>query len=610
MTGSLSFDDGNGITPILQFNQRCLLISGRSPSYDFWRSPDQKAILLLRGRILKVFSMSQSNQKQSIPWQFARCSLAITLVLGSLISSPVDVTAQSPSPMLIAQTTEEDWAFANRMYEQRDIYNAFAILNGLLKRNPKFAPAHDLRGAILLEMGNPQGAYESITQAIKLDPNLASAYAHRGEVLANLGDPTSAIADFDKAIQLDSSLADAYYGRGNTQIELGNAQKAIADYTAALRYNPKLTSAYTNRGVSYMNAGDTDKAIADYSKALRQKPQITYPIYANRSEARVVQQKYQAALDDANQAIRENSQYAYGYVARGAALTGLEDYTGAEANFSRALQLDPNEGFAYYWRGLLRLKQGDARLAILDYEEALRRNSTIANDAYENYSLIARRESEPSQPTQPNSAPNVYKIANKTTVLIDGQNSGSGVIVSRNNDTYYLLTAKHVVATPDEYIIITSSGQEYVLDYRNVTLFANSDLAVIQFNSDENLAIAPLGKSELLGKGEAVFVSGWPAVDAAITKPSHLVTNGNIAGIRPDNGDGYELLYSNSTGPGMSGGPVFNRKGQVIGIHGRAAGNSNSGKIGINLGIPTHIFLQQASQAGLDLQKLGMQSTP
>lgn len=328
---------------------------------------------------------------------------------------------------------------------------------------------------------------------------------------------------------------------------------------------------------------------------------------ANRSEAYSIQKNYKAALEDANQAIRLAPQYSYGYIARGAALTGLEDYTGAEVNFARAIQIESTEGFAYYWRGYLRLKKGEPRLAMLDYEEAIRLNPDIAN-GYENYSLMAQKASAPVLATQPNSAPNVYNIANKTTVLIDGQNSGSGVIISRKQNSYYLLTAKHVVATPDEYIIITPSGKEYLLDYSKIKHFANADLAIIPFTSEEDLSIAKLGKSESLNKGESVYVSGWPAVDAAITKPSHLVTTGNIAGIRPDNADGYELLYSNSTGPGMSGGPVFNRQGQVVGIHGRAAGNNTSGKIGINLGIPTHVFLEQASQVGMNLQQMGLSS--
>ena len=43
-------------------------------------------------------------------------------------------------------------------------------------------------------------------------------------------------------------------------------------------------------------------------------------------------------------------------------------------------------------------------------------------------------------------AEQVNKIAEQITVLIEGQNQGSGIIIAREGSTYYVLTAKHVVA--------------------------------------------------------------------------------------------------------------------------------------------------------------------
>jgi serine protease Do len=103
-------------------------------------------------------------------------------------------------------------------------------------------------------------------------------------------------------------------------------------------------------------------------------------------------------------------------------------------------------------------------------------------------------------------------------------------------------------------------------------------------------------------------VAGWPKVTAAITQPTLQVTDGRVTGRQRGDTAGYELTYSNPTAPGMSGGPVFDANGRVIGIHGRAAGDQEVGKVGINLGIPTHLFLRQAPQAGLNLQELGLQA--
>jgi serine protease Do len=202
-----------------------------------------------------------------------------------------------------------------------------------------------------------------------------------------------------------------------------------------------------------------------------------------------------------------------------------------------------------------------------------------------------------------------YKVANETTVFIEGQDNGSGVIFARANNIYYVLTAKHVVLTNGQYIVATPNGKKYSVDYSQIKKLDKLDLAVIPFVSNgQTYPVARLGNSDQIKQGESVYVSGWPAPAQAITQRTHLITDGRIVGFQKGDTDGYELMYGNSTAPGMSGGPVFDSNGQVVGIHGRAAGNQVSGKVGINLGIPINLFLRLVPETGLSLQKLGLKT--
>jgi S1-C subfamily serine protease len=213
-----------------------------------------------------------------------------------------------------------------------------------------------------------------------------------------------------------------------------------------------------------------------------------------------------------------------------------------------------------------------------------------------------------TNPSSVQNQPNLYKVAEETTVLIEGQNTASGVIISKVGKIYYVLTAKHAVATQDAYTVLTSLGKKYSVDYKQVKKLANIDLAVISFTSDQSYPVAPLGNSDQIKQGDSVYVSGWPGTGQAITKRTHLLTDGRIVGLQTGDSDGYELMYGNSTAPGMSGGPVFDKGGRVVGIHGRAAGNQVSGKVGINLGIPINLFLRLGPVAGLDFPKLGLRT--
>lgn len=206
-------------------------------------------------------------------------------------------------------------------------------------------------------------------------------------------------------------------------------------------------------------------------------------------------------------------------------------------------------------------------------------------------------------------------MARDVTVLINGQNPGSGVIISKQGNTYFVLTAKHVVATQDEYEIYTSDGQKYPLNYATVKKFPGVDLALVQFTSNKNYRLAALGDADQISEGATVYTAGWPRPGRAITQAIYQMTKGTISG-RPLQAleDGYALVYTNITRGGMSGGPVLDSQGRVVGIHGRAEGepilNPDTGSVvdvksGFNLAIPINTFLQLAPQQGINLSYLG-----
>jgi tetratricopeptide (TPR) repeat protein len=459
------------------------------------------------------------------------------------------------------------------------------------------------RGYTRLNLQDYQGAIADANQAVRLAPNNALGYILRAEIRRFLGDFQAAIVDANQALRLDSNNFFAYSARANAYLLLGSLQAALADANQAIRFAHK-------------------NAVCECAG------------YALRSEVYYFLSNYQLALADANKAIQLNPKNIDGYTLRGAAQIGLRDYRAAQADLDQAFRVQSTNGYAYYFRGLAALRQGNNQAAISDYKQAVQLIPGFKQSkTYEDYSLIARQRlnapvaaappppqpapTVTAQPVAPSSPPvaspvaantpsiNVYNIANQTTVRIDGQNPGSGVIIARSGNTYYVLTAKHVVATPDEYNVVTANGRKFLIDYNQVKKLANLDLAVVQFTSSESFPIAQLGNSEKLPQGENIFVSGWPIIDGS---SNHQVTDGRITGLRPGDASGYELTYSSPTGSGMSGGPVFNASGRVIGIHGRGAANQEGGKIGINMGIPIHLFLRQAPQAGLNIQQLGLRS--
>lgn len=183
----------------------------------------------------------------------------------------------------------------------------------------------------------------------------------------------------------------------------------------------------------------------------------------------------------------------------------------------------------------------------------------------------------------------IEQIAQASTVLIDGLNPGSGVIVARDRDHYWVLTAQHVIATEDEYWVIAPDGTEYPLQYASRKLFTGQDLALVPFRSSRAYDIAPLADyPQLDGAFPTVFVSGWQGSNIHQQPLQHRLTGGQLLprqyGLihaQTPFAHGYRLFYTTTTERGMSGGPILNTDGQVIGIHGRSEGEEISSETGL-----------------------------
>jgi tetratricopeptide (TPR) repeat protein len=194
------------------------------------------------------------------------------------------------------------------------------------------------------------------------------------------------------------------------------------------------------------------------------------------------------------------------------------------------------------------------------------------------------------------------KIVRTSVKINTAGEPGSGVIVKREGNRYYVLTAAHVALCAsqkqEEQEVITSNGKSHFVRPEDISCpqlmppMAHDakqcdneknksdpwaiDLAVISFWSDERYDAAT--RTSVINRpGISILVAGYPinssrlkvvkSEGGALVPPSSLSSTCQ----------GYGLRYIAPTEKGMSGGGVWNKNGELVGIHGYRIMNKSDG---------------------------------
>jgi S1-C subfamily serine protease len=203
------------------------------------------------------------------------------------------------------------------------------------------------------------------------------------------------------------------------------------------------------------------------------------------------------------------------------------------------------------------------------------------------------------------SFPNVSEIAKTISVRIDGANTGSGAIIEDRGagivapfkHRYLVLSNWHVVSpqavgAKRSLTIGTSDGRKHVVPRAKIARVGNLDLAILEFQSQYRYRVATIGSSNRLREGDVVYVSGWADPSPQLATRTYQYLVGNLSGRIDRPQDGYALVYTVNALPGMSGGPVLDWRGNLVGINGRATVDLRTGTVNSVLGIDIDLYVR------------------
>jgi serine protease Do len=139
------------------------------------------------------------------------------------------------------------------------------------------------------------------------------------------------------------------------------------------------------------------------------------------------------------------------------------------------------------------------------------------------------------------------------------QGSGSGVIISGEG---YILTNNHVVDGAQEVTVTMADQQTHKAQV--VGRDPKTDLAVLKIDAKVSLPVAPLGNSTDLKVGDWVVAIGNPFGLSHTVTAGIVSAKGRVIGAGP-----YDdfIQIDAPINPGNSGGPLFNMRGEMVGIN-------------------------------------------
>eukprot|EP01063_Lacrimia_lanifica_P006813 TRINITY_DN14284_c0_g1_i1.p1 TRINITY_DN14284_c0_g1~~TRINITY_DN14284_c0_g1_i1.p1 ORF type:complete len:690 (+),score=209.50 TRINITY_DN14284_c0_g1_i1:64-2133(+) len=218
---------------------------------------------------------------------------------------------------------------------------AVALFSMGVEVAPENEVLYSNRSGAYCKMGKWDAALEDAETVLRLKSDWARGYSRKAAALEGLGKDEEALALYTESLKRDSknnavkAAVEALVMRRETRKDkLAEETSADAQQAAELQ----------RKGNAMKKDGDLAGAVDAYTNALRYQhnDEKKAALYSNLSAVKLLQDKYEEALQDAHRCVDLRPDWVRGYTRRGASLWQLKRYAQARAAYTEALLYDTN----------------------------------------------------------------------------------------------------------------------------------------------------------------------------------------------------------------------------------------------------------------------------
>ncbi|NNJ27689.1 tetratricopeptide repeat protein [Alienimonas chondri] len=306
--------------------------------------------------------------------------------------------SQAPAPAQggarIDQQSVEAVARAEQKYRAGDFDGVVQEADAALRLNDQTHQAYYFRGSAKVELGLKRGDTEMIRagiadarEAISLGGRTNSKYylpylygmTNLGMIESREEHAQVAVQTADTVLQRENLDADT---KGNLLYQRALAKRyqkdtdgAVADFTAALEVLPNHLASASERANTLQADGTPEQAREAFDQMVAAFPENPL-VYNNRGMFLLNQGDADAASADFTRALEQNPNYFYALTNRGKTALDRGDVTAAIADFDASLKANPGQPGVYGFRGNAKLFAGDLAGAVADQQMAVKESPT------------------------------------------------------------------------------------------------------------------------------------------------------------------------------------------------------------------------------------------
>ena len=410
-----------------------------------------------------------------------------------------------------------------------------------------------------------------------------------GKIYLSLEQPAKAFTFFEKATFTSVSNYDlAYAGMSMAAIKLGNLSDAKNYAEKALKENPDLIDAKLALGLVFADYGQMKKAEIHFKKAILASRNSLVSVRAYAS-SKFRQGRNKEARNIITNALIEQKSDA-------ATTDLLGKIFWIEGNIKEAVRLRSEASEMFRKSG--NIQRAEQILSWLNTAAMPKVNEIRKSERIKKEKIEKKKVKKKTKPSQPKlTLPKRVSLKPETRpeeIFVDKDKptyTGSGVIL---NDGKWIITNKHVIEGSKYIVVRNGLGKVREVEAVEVPTNENTDLALLKlkkpFPSTYSLSIDDIKRPKA---GEQIYVMGYP-MSSILGRYNPSISEGIVSKTSGFGEMAGQFQITAKMNKGNSGGPIFNDKGQIVGI--------SVGKLNKNEVLKTDGFIPEDVNVGISGQ--------